>query len=174
MIDDRTVSANNELTSTQKGVIAEHIVANGLMKESNGRLSPFSPLADEGIDLLVYDKRTGKALPIQIKSRTGGIVRYGRETNTIHFEIRSIASKKSQGAFFLAVLMSKDLRSIERAWFVPMKAIPNLFNTRQKQAKYIMRPNKNSYSRDKFRKYQCLDIAEITKKILDMFGKINV
>ena len=68
------------ITSTQKGVIAEHIVANELMIETDGRFSPFSPLADdEGIDLLIYDKKTGNALPIQIKSRTRGIIKKGKE-----------------------------------------------------------------------------------------------
>lgn len=76
------------LTSTQKGAIAENIVANDVMIETEGRLSPFSPISDdEGIDFLIYDKHTGKSIPIQIKSRTGGIVRNSRETKTVHFVI---------------------------------------------------------------------------------------
>ena len=59
-----------KLTSTQIGAIGEDIVASGLMIASHGRLSPFQPVADDdGIDLLIYDKKTGKALPIQVKSR---------------------------------------------------------------------------------------------------------
>ena len=54
-----------KLTSTQIGALAENVVANELMIESGGRLSPFQPIADDdGIDLLVYDKVTGNALPI--------------------------------------------------------------------------------------------------------------
>lgn len=58
-------------SSTQIGAVAENPVANALMVESAGRLSPFSPVADDdGIDLLIYDKESGRALPAQVKSRT--------------------------------------------------------------------------------------------------------
>jgi hypothetical protein len=154
------------ITSTQKGVIAEHIVANELMIETDGRFSPFSPLADdEGIDLLIYDKKTGKALPIQIKSRTGGIIKKGKESNTIHFEIRTVSLKNKKYAYFLAVLLTKDIRSVERAWLIPMKDISSLLNIRKKQKKYIMRANKSSTTKDKFRKYQSENINEVTKRI---------
>lgn len=154
------------ITSTQKGVIAEHIVANELMIETDGRFSPFSPLADdEGIDLLIYDKKTGKALPIQIKSRTGGIIKKGKESNTIHFEIRTVSLKNKKYAYFLAVLLTKDIRSVERAWLIPMKDISSLLNIRKKQKKYIMRANKSLTTKDKFRDYQFENINEVTKRI---------
>lgn len=154
------------ITSTQKGVIAEHIVANELMIETDGRFSPFSPLADdEGIDLLIYDKKTGKALPVQIKSRTGGITKNGKESNTIHFEIRSVSLKNKKYAYFLAVLLTKDIRSVERAWLIPMKDISSLLNIRKKQKKYIMRANKSLTTKDKFRDYQFENINEVTKRI---------
>jgi hypothetical protein len=35
-----------ELSSTQIGAIAENLVANELMIESKGRLSPFQPIAE--------------------------------------------------------------------------------------------------------------------------------
>lgn len=154
------------ITSTQKGVIAEHIVANELMIETDGRFSPFSPLADdEGIDLLIYDKKTGKALPIQIKSRTGGIIKKGKESNTIHFEIRTVSLKNKKYAYFLAVLLTKDIRSVERAWLIPMKDISSLLNIRKKQKKYIMRANKSLTTKDKFKDYQFENINEVTKRI---------
>jgi hypothetical protein len=130
----KKIMKKENITSTQKGVIAEHIVANELMIETDGRFSPFSPLADdEGIDLLIYDKKTGKALPIQIKSRTGGIIKKGKESNTIHFEIRTVSLKNKKYAYFLAVLLTKDIRSVERAWLIPMKDISRLLNIRKKQ-----------------------------------------
>lgn len=61
------------------------------MLRSEGRLSPFSPVADDdGIDLLIYDKLTGRALPAQVKSRTVALKRRGKEDrgNTVHFEVR--------------------------------------------------------------------------------------
>lgn len=59
---------NKELTSTQKGAIAENIIANELMIETDGQFSPFSPCADdEGIDLLIYDKKSGGVCQYQFK-----------------------------------------------------------------------------------------------------------
>ena len=65
-------SARGSITTTQIGAIGEHIAASQLMLASQGRLSPFLPMADDdGIDLLIFDKVTRSTLPIQIKSRTG-------------------------------------------------------------------------------------------------------
>ena len=59
------------LTSTQVGLVAENLVINALLKASSGRLVPFRPVADDyGIDLLLYDKVTGRVLPLQVKART--------------------------------------------------------------------------------------------------------
>ncbi|WP_281254265.1 hypothetical protein [Paraburkholderia ribeironis] len=35
------------LTSTQVGVIGENLLVNAVMKASDGRLSPFRPIADD-------------------------------------------------------------------------------------------------------------------------------
>ncbi len=71
-MNDRLQSSDgHRLTSTQIGAIGESVVAVGLTLTSKGRLAPFKPFADDdGIDLLIYDKETKRALPIQIKSRT--------------------------------------------------------------------------------------------------------
>ena len=50
-----------KLTTTQIGAIGEDVVSRGLMIASNGRFSPFKPVADDdGIDLLIYDKKRGR------------------------------------------------------------------------------------------------------------------
>lgn len=115
------------------------------------------------------------SVPIQIKSRLGGIIKQGKETNTIHFEIRSVSLKNKKYAYFLAILLSKSLRTIERAWFIPMKDIPGLLNIQKKQSKYIMRANKNLSTKDKFCKYQCKDVLEVTQRIKEIFkNKLNI
>ena len=56
-----------QMTETQKGAIAEDYVATQLILELRGQLSPFKPISDdEGIDLLVYERETGRALPLQV------------------------------------------------------------------------------------------------------------
>ncbi len=163
---------NYELTSTQIGSIAENLIANEIMNETSGQLSPFQPLADDsGIDLLIYDKETGKSLPLQIKARTDTLYKRGKNErgNTVHFEIRSVTLKNKKSAYFLAILLSKDLRMTERAWLIPMKDIKGLLNKRTNLAKYIMRANKNLTSQDKFRPYQCKTIENVCRRILDIF-----
>ena len=98
-------------TSTQIGAIAENLIANALMIESNGRLSPFSPVADDdGIDLLVYDKRSGRAIPVQVKSRTVALKKRGSQErgNVVHFEVRAATYRKERFAYLIAVLLSGD------------------------------------------------------------------
>lgn len=165
---------NAKLTSTQIGALAENLVANELMIESGGRLSPFIPIADDdGIDLLVYDKTTGKSIPIQIKSRTSTLTKPGKNEkgNTVHFEIRSAALKNEEHAYFLAVLLSQDLRTTERAWLLPMKDIPKMLNKRTTQSKYIMRPSKSLTSGDKFSSCRCENISEVSQRIIKLFDE---
>ncbi len=103
-----------QLSSTQIGALAENLVANELMIESKGRLSAFQPVADDdGIDVLVYDKVTGNACPIQIKARTLTIrKRASKERgNTVHFEVRKATFKENRNTILLCVLLDKDLRS---------------------------------------------------------------
>jgi Holliday junction resolvase-like predicted endonuclease len=60
-----------KISETQKGAIAENLICNWLMSESDGRLSPYRPVADDGgIDLLVFDRKTRHTLLFQVKSRT--------------------------------------------------------------------------------------------------------
>jgi hypothetical protein len=66
------------LTSTQVGLLAENLVTNALLIAFDGRLAPFRPVADDyGIDLLVYDKATGRSLPLQVKARTKTLKKSG-------------------------------------------------------------------------------------------------
>jgi len=160
------------LTSTQIGTIAENLVANELMIESRGRLSAFVPVADdEGIDLLVYDKKTGRDLPIQIKARTGTIKKPRKEEkgNIVHFEIREAAVKNEKYAYFLGVLLAEDLRITVRAWLIPMKDVRKVLNKQKKYGKYIMRASKSLSSRDKFSAYRCENVSEVSQRLLALF-----
>ena len=50
------------------------------MKASEGRLSPFQPLADDdGLDVLFFDKVTGNSVAIQLKCRTVSIRKKGSD-----------------------------------------------------------------------------------------------
>jgi hypothetical protein len=160
----------SEPTSTQIGAIAENLVGNALIVESKGRLSPFQPVADDdGIDLLIYDKQTGKAIPVQVKCRTVTLKRRGREErgNTVHFEARVATLKTDEFAYLIAVLLSAPLSTIERAWLIPMKQLPSV--ARKGSTKYVVRANRNSDSKDRFTPFRCASATELTKRIVALF-----
>ncbi|MHC4574073.1 MAG: DUF4365 domain-containing protein [Planctomycetota bacterium] len=165
---------SSNLTSTQIGSIGENVAATGLMIATEGRLSPFYPVADDqGIDLLMYDKKTGKALPIQVKSRTTTIKKRGGrgKSNIVHFEIRTVAVKGKKLALFLAILLDRHLKIIERAWLIPMKDIPRVLTKRSKYSKYVMRANRSLSAKDKFTPYRCDNVGEVARRLLSLLEK---
>lgn len=158
------------LTSTQIGALAENLVANELMIESNGRLSPFQPIADDdGLDILIYDKKSGKAIPLQIKSRTSTIKKRGSNEpgNTVHFEVRKATLKAERRAYLLCVLLSKNLLKTERAWLLPLSEVPIIASERE--SKYVIRANKQISSNDKYKQFQCKDIEEVADSLINIF-----
>ena len=158
------------LSSTQIGALAENLIANELMIESNGRLSPFHPVADDdGIDVLIYDKSTGKAAPLQIKARTNTINKPGKQErgNTVHFEVRKATLKEERKAMLLCVLLNENLRKTERAWLVPLSELPNVASDRD--AKYVIRANKQITTKDKYKAFQCKSVREVAERLIKHF-----
>lgn len=160
------------LSSTQIGAIAENVVANALMKQSNGRLSPFRSVADDdGIDLLVYDKHTGNAVPVQVKSRTGALKRSGSNEpgKVVHFEVRESALKEYDLAHVIAVLLSEDLAAIRCAWFIPMTHISE--KARKGTEKFVIRASYDAASKDKFSSYRCTAEAGLAHRVVQALEK---
>lgn len=159
------------LTSTQIGAIAESVVANALMRDSHGRLSPFWSIADDdGIDLLVYDKDSGRAIPVQVKSRTNTLKKRGSQErgNVVHFEIRSKALREFQNAHVITVLLTPDLSSIKCAWFMPMKAVVK--SARHGKEKFVIRANYLESSKDKFSPYRCGPGKDLAQRVITALG----
>lgn len=157
-------------TSTQIGAISENLVANALMVESGGRLSPFSPVADDdGIDILIYDKKTGRAIPTQVKSRTKALKKKGSQArgNVVHFEIRTGKIKKNDFTYLIAILLSDDMAAIECAWLIPMNEVRRLGSKRE--TKVVLRASKSRTSSDKYTKFRCANAAELVAKVLNIF-----
>jgi hypothetical protein len=158
------------LTSTQIGAIAENLIANELMIESNGRLSPFQPIADDdGIDVLIYDKITGDAVPIQVKARTNTINKPGKQErgNTVHFEVRKTTHNDERRALLLCILLSEDLRTTERAWLLPLEDLSSL--TSERSNKYLIRANKQLSTNDKYKRFQCASVHEVASRLVSYF-----
>jgi hypothetical protein len=162
------------LSSTQIGAIAENLVASLLIRDSSGRLSPFWAIADDdGIDLLVYDKKTGRALPIQVKSRTKALKKRGTEErgNVVHFEVRDKTIKSDDFAHLVAILLSDDLAQCECAWFLPLKEVIRIGAKRT--GKYVIRPNRSTYAKDKFVPYRCLTSVDLVKAMIRYFDSTS-
>ncbi|MCK4624561.1 MAG: hypothetical protein KAV00_04565 [Phycisphaerae bacterium] len=157
------------LSSTQKGALAENIVGNELMLQSQGRLTPFKPMADDdGIDLLIYDKQTRISIPLQVKSRAKGL---NKSPNICHFGVQTATFSKSKNTYLIAVLMTEDMRSVERAWLIPMRILPRL--ARDGKTKFVVRPNWSDSSKDKYSTYRCRDMAEVTQRLLRAFSALK-
>jgi hypothetical protein len=147
------------LSSTQVGKIAENIVAAQLMIASNGRLSPFTPLADDdGTDLVVLDKLTGKHSRIQIKCR-----RATRKDppGYIQFDVRRQTFSVSADNYVLAVLMDPDDGSIWRAWFIPAMDIPGASISRE--SKFSITPNPSLTSSDRYTDWRCEGLGDVAR-----------
>lgn len=156
-------------TSTQLGAIAENLVANALMLESGGRLSPFVPQADDdGIDLLIYDKETGRALPVQVKSRTVTLKRRGTEErgDVVHFEVRRATFRAERYSAAILVLTAENGYRIDTAWVVPMEQLNA--NARQGSTKLVARPSRSERSRDRWAAFRCDSAVQLCKHVLAM------
>lgn len=150
MADDSNIK-EFAFATTQRGAVAESLVTIELMVGSRGRLAPFKPLADDdGLDLLVYDKATGQATPLQIKARFG--VDAG---GTVEFNVRTSTWRADPAAKLLCVLMSD--RAIAAAWLIPMTELESVASL--KRDKFILTPSPKIASRDRYSKYRIKNIA---------------
>ncbi len=145
------------LTSTQIGAIGESVVAVGLTLASNGRLEPFKPFADDdGIDWLIYDKVTKRALPIQVKSRTKFD---DAKAQTVQFDVQRSTYTEDGGAHLFAVLL--DGSDLVCSWIVPMTELAK--TARAGSRKFSIVPSAKATSSDRytcFRRYSFKDIAD--------------
>lgn len=160
------------LTSTQIGAIGENLLVNAVMKASDGRLTPFQPLADDdGLDVLFFDKLTGNSVAVQLKCRTGTL--FKRKTkkrkkkergNTVHFEVRKATFREARRAYLVAALFNEELTQFIATWFVPMERLPKL--ARGGGEKWVIRPSKAQKSRDRYTLYRCLSAKELAERIV--------
>jgi hypothetical protein len=160
-----------KLSSTQIGAVAENLVASVLMIESRGRLSAFHPVADDdGIDLLIYDKASGTALPVQVKSRSVTLKRSRTKArgDTAHFQFRRSNFNLERLAAAVFILTNEDGYGMRCGWVVPMAEIPQL--ARKATKTFVIRANSSERSKDKYVKYRCGDAASLCACIQNMLN----
>jgi hypothetical protein len=151
------------LTSTQIGKVGETIVAAQLMLTTKGRLSPFLPIADDGgIDFLVYDKVTHRALPVQVKSRVNKGSRVG--SRPVQFDVRRATFATRRDSFLLAVLLDLARGEVQRAWLIPMSKLAKVSQRDTKT--FSITPSPSDTSKDRYAPYRCDAMDEVATRLL--------
>jgi hypothetical protein len=155
------------LTSTQVGAIGENLLVNAVMKATDGRMSPFQPLADDdGLDVLFFDKLTGNSVAIQLKCRTRTLInrRTGKRGNRVHFQVRQATFNEARRAYLVAGLINPELTEFIVTWFIPMEHLPRI--GLDIDGKWVIRPSKSASSTDRFFEYRCDTINELARRIV--------
>ena len=155
------------LSSTQIGAIGENLLINAVMKASEGRLTPFQPLADDdGLDVLFFDKLTGNSVAIQLKCRTATIRKRNSEErgNVAHFQVRQTTFNEARRAYLVAALFNEDLTNFIATWFIPMELLPEI--SRDISGNWVVRPSKAEGSADRYTPYRCMTTDELAKRII--------
>lgn len=152
------------LTTTQKGTVAESIVASRIISASEGRLCPFLPVADDGgVDLLVFDKKTRNAVPVQVKSRTVTVKRYPK---SVYFEIRKKTFSETPGTVVIAMLFDWDKQEPGCMWLLPGDYVAAKAAGRRNY--YILQPSIAENSRDKWRQFRCETFEELVQRLISL------
>ena len=157
------------LTSTQIGAIGENLLINAVMVASGGRLAPFQPAADDdGLDVLFFDKLTGRAIAVQLKCRTVALYKPGttERGNLVHFEVRKSTFNDARRAFLVAALLDDTLTRFAATWFVPMGELPLV--ARSSGEKWVMRASKAEKCADRARPYRCASVQGLAQQIIDL------
>lgn len=151
-------ATDHSLTTTQIGAIGEAVVAVGLMAASGGRLAPFEPVADDdGVDLLLFDKLTGKAVPLQVKSRTGFD---DPKTETVQFDVRH-STFAERGYSLLALL---DGTAVRKLWLIPGDRLAGVAT--RKASKFVVVASAKAGSKDRYREFRHDGLASAAEEIL--------
>ncbi|MEM7120551.1 MAG: hypothetical protein AAF563_04690 [Pseudomonadota bacterium] len=155
-------SASDGLTTTQKGSITEYAVATALMLGSSGRLSAFTPLADDhGIDLVVFDKQTGTMLPVQVKSWTKAPSRRG----TVQFDVQKTTYSDGSTSVLIAVLFDPAEASIRMSWLLSLSDVPSVSVSRA--GKYALTPSVRPGSSDRYKAFRHDSVQSMVGAVID-------
>jgi hypothetical protein len=148
-------------TSTQIGAIGECLVAAGILEASGGRLSPFKPVADDdGMDLLIFDKETRKAIPLQIKCRRG----YDDpKARTVQFDTRLKTFTRKGEGYLLCLKL--DGAAIETLWLIPAEDLETV--AKKSPTHFIVVPSTKPTAKDRLTPYRVNAFSEVAARILD-------
>ena len=150
------------LSSTQIGKIAENLVAAQLMMVSGGRLSPFGSLADDdGTDLVVADKHSGRLVRLQVKCRQAD---RKNPPGTIQFDVRRQTFRSVADNYILYVVLDPNDGFLWRAWLIPATELESVAS--DKKDKLVITPNPSMTSVDRFTGWRCEGLADVARVLV--------
>ncbi len=153
------LSATPGPTSTQVGAIGECLVAAGILEASGGRLSPFKPIADDdGMDLLLFDKISRKAIPLQVKSRRGYDDLKGQ---TVQFDVRLKTFAREGEGYLLCIKLEGS--TIDTLWLIPASALPSIARTTSE--KLVLVPSAKETSQDRYTPYRVKSFDQVCARL---------
>ena len=152
-------------SSGQLGTAAEILVACQLMIASGGRLASYVPLVDaDGIDVMIHDKVTHRAIGLQIKSWT---FQGAARPQTVQFDIRTSTWRDDPALYLLAVAIDGENARLESAWLLPSGDVHTV--ARQGRQKMSLAPNHRATSKDRYSAFRMHHMAEVAEALIAAF-----
>jgi hypothetical protein len=153
-------AATFSLTSTQRGAIGESLTAVGLMLASGSRLAPYKPVADDdGVDLLLVDKKSRSIVQLQVKCRTKVD---DAKAETVQFDVQVNTFAENAKGYVLGILLNGAV--VRRAWLVPLGELRSV--ARSSPDKLVVVASAKEESRDRFRKFRHDGFESVARVIL--------
>ena len=84
--------------------------------------------------MLIFDKKTRNAIPVQVKSRT---VTLKRLPNTVHFQIRKKTFSETPGMVVIGMLFDWQKQQPRYMWLLPANVITE--KARSGESSYVVR-----------------------------------
>lgn len=157
---DTTKAYIPRLTSTQKGAIGEAIVGAQLILASGGRLSPHRPLADDdGTDLLLADKVSGRFSMLQIKCR---FISRSEGTKYEQFDLRLKTFREVAHNWVLAAMIDPADGVLWCSWLIPATELMSIAS--QKGDLLVIRPNPVGL-RDRYVPWRLDSVAALAERL---------
>ena len=159
-MEDAATRRTFSLSSTQRGAIGESLAATGLMLASGGRLSPYTPVADDdGTDLLLVDKLTRSIVQLQVKCRTKVD---DPRAETVQFDVQLNTFSPDASGFLLAILLAGA--SVRKAWLIPSSELTAVAKSGPR--KLVIVASAKAQSGDRFRRFRHDGFESIARTVL--------
>jgi hypothetical protein len=158
---------SKDVSTKQKGDIAEARIAELIMLYGDTTLSCYKPISDdEGIDLIVKEKGSLKTMYIQIKSRFGS---YPNNSFTANVKTSFMQDNYSMAVIFC--FFNVDKGDLDNVWFIPAPDFIELANNKSSEKHLGFSAGRKKKESNKWNKY-LTDKKSLANKIIEQMKRI--